>query len=145
MDEKDPFDMGSAMAPAAFDTLVKHLRATKTDSRDYDLIITGDLSAEGSNMLKQVLDDEGFDTANITDCGSIIYDRQTQEVNNGGSGAGCCAVVFCGYLYTLMKTEKIKRLLFLPTGAMLSPTTYLQKQSIPSIAHAVEFVCGGLF
>ncbi len=138
MGEHDPFDMGAAMAAAAADTIMAHFKATNTTSKDYDLILTGDLANEGLSIAKEILKDCGYNCDNINDCGKLIYNYDNQFVNNGGSGAGCCASVFCGYIYNKLCKENINRLLFIPTGALLSPTTYLQNENIPSIAHAVE-------
>ena len=136
---KDPFDMSSAMAPAATDTILTHFNATKTNFQDYDLVLTGDLSEKGVSIVSDMLKDLGFPSTNLTDCGKLIYNRQKQNVGGGGSGAGCSTVVFCGYIYDLMLKEKLKKVLFVPTGALLSPTSTLQKESIPAIAHAVCF------
>ena len=91
------------------------------------------------SIVSDMLTDVGFPSSNLTDCGKLIYNRQKQNVGGGGSGAGCSTVVFCGYIYDLMLKEKLKKVLFVPTGALLSPTSTLQKESIPAIAHAVCF------
>lgn len=137
-DIKDPFDMGTAMAPAAADTILTHFKDTSTTFRDYDLVLTGDLAEKGIAIVKDMLKIEGYeDYGNFNDCGQLIYDKKTQNVNCGGSGCGCSASVFSGYVFKMLKEEKLNRILFIPTGALLSPTSYLQKQSIPCIAHAL--------
>ena len=133
----DPYNMGSAMAPAAVKTLIEHFANTKTDLKDYDLVLTGDLANEGLNIAKELLEEYGYPGENITDCGKLIYDDSVQYVNNGGSGAGCCANVFNGFIYKLMKEKRINTLLFVATGALLSTTSSQQSNSIPCIAHAV--------
>lgn len=133
----NPFDMGSAMAPAAADTIQAHLEDLKLQPDEYDLIVTGDLSGVGSPILKELLNDEGFDlSATHNDCGLMIY-RPDQDVFAGGSGCGCAAVVTYGHLYNELKTGSLKKVLVVATGALLSPTMLQQKESIPTIAHAV--------
>ncbi len=137
-DIMDPFDMGSAMAPSAADTIIRHFKDTNTSFDDYDMVVTGDLAFQGVNILDDILSMEGYPSkGKLSDCGLIIYDRENQQVNNGGSGAGCCSSVFAGYWYEQMKKGKLNKLLFVPTGALLSATTYQQKLTIPSMAHAV--------
>lgn len=138
LEQSDPYDMGAAMAPAAVDTILTHLNNTGTSFRDYDMIITGDLACEGHEIARKMLESYGYSGNNFTDCGKIIYDRANQYVNNGGSGAGCCANVFNGYFYKLLKEKSLCRILFVATGALLSTTSSQQKNNIPCIAHAVE-------
>ncbi|GAE36764.1 stage V sporulation protein AD [Halalkalibacter akibai] len=135
---KNPFDMGSAMAPAAADTIVTHLQETKRDASYYDLIVTGDLSRVGSGILRKLVQDKGVNLAEYQDCGVMIY-HQEQPVFAGGSGAACPAVVTFGHLLKEMNRGKIKRMLVVATGALLSPLMMQQKESIPCIAHAVAF------
>ena len=130
--------MGAAMAPAAAEVIITHLRDFGLAPNHYDVIATGDLGAIGSNLLLQLTKDAGYDIQpNHTDCGLLIYDRNTQDVDSGGSGCGCSAATFAGYFYKQLKSKAIKRLLFVPTGALHSVVTMQQGESIPAIAHAV--------
>ncbi|MBQ9710362.1 MAG: stage V sporulation protein AD, partial [Clostridia bacterium] len=134
----DANNMGAAMAPAAMDTLFTHFEETGLTPRDYDLIVTGDLGALGSRILKHILCEKGYDiSANHVDCGEIIYNIEEEEYQ-GGSGAGCSAVVFNSYIYPNMKNRELKRVLFLATGALLSTVTTQQGETIPCISHAVS-------
>ena len=135
---KNPFDMGSAMAPAAADTIVTHLKETKRDPSYYDVIVTGDLSRVGSGILRKLVQDKGIQLDRYEDCGVMIY-HQEQPVFAGGSGAACPAVVAFGHLLKEMNRGRIKRMLVVATGALLSPLMMQQKESIPCIAHAVSF------
>lgn len=133
----DVNNMGAAMAPAAADTILAHFRATGEDVEDYDLIVTGDLGALGSRILKDLTWEKGLDISkNHVDCGEIIYNVIEDEFQ-GGSGAGCSAVVLNSYLYSKMMTGAFKRILFVATGALLSTVSSGQGESIPCIAHAV--------
>lgn len=135
----NPFDMGSAMAPAAADTILTHLEETKRTVDDYDLIVTGDLSRVGSGILRKLLQEKGIRIVNkYQDCGIMIY-QQEQPVFAGGSGAGCPAVVTYGHLLQEMKRGKFHRILVVATGALLSPLMIQQKETIPCIAHAISF------
>ena len=141
----DVNNMGAAMAPAAANTLLKHLRETGRDEKYYDLIVTGDLGALGSRILKDLLWEKGVDVQNNhVDCGEIIYNVLEDEFQ-GGSGAGCSAVVLNSYLYDKLKKGEIKRILFAATGALLSTVSSGQGESIPCISHAVaiERICKG--
>ena len=134
----DQNNMGAAMAPAAADTIYRFLTSTNTDPYDYDAIFTGDLGRVGSRLLFDLLMEKGIDiTTKHNDCGIMIFDEQ-QDVHAGGSGCGCCASVLCGHILKKMCSHKYRNILFVPTGALLSPTTVLQKQTIPSIAHLVN-------
>lgn len=136
---KDPFDMGSAMAPAAADTIQTHLEDLNRTPEDYDLILTGDLAGVGSPILKDLLKDEGIHLhENHNDCGLLIY-RPDQKVFAGGSGCGCSAVVTYSHIFNEIKAGNLKRVLVVATGALLSPTMMQQKESIPTIAHGVVF------
>lgn len=136
---KDANNMGAAMAPAAYDTLSAHFAATGTRPEDYDLVVTGDLGVLGHQIVTDLFAQDGVDMSrNYLDCGMLIYDIQKQDMHAGGSGCGCAASVLCGYLLTEMEEGKWKKLLFAPTGALLSPTTTFQGESIPSICHAVS-------
>lgn len=134
----DPNNMGAAMAPAAYDTLKAHFAATGTAPADYDLVVTGDLGVLGHKIVVDLFAAEGVDmTQNYTDCGMLLYDIQTQDMHAGASGCGCSASVLCGYLLDEMERGKLRRILFAPTGALLSPTSSFQGESIPGICHAV--------
>ncbi|HOQ09120.1 MAG TPA: stage V sporulation protein AD [Syntrophomonadaceae bacterium] len=135
--QKDVNDMGSAMAPAAADTIKQHLDDTNRPSDYYDLIVTGDLGKVGSALIKQLFVKHGIvPEPNYSDCGVLIF-NETQDVHAGGSGCGCSAAMLCGPLLKKMEEGKIKRLLLVATGALMSPTTSFQGESIPGIAHAV--------
>ena len=133
----DVNNMGAAMAPAAADTILTHFRTTGEDITAYDLIVTGDLGALGSRILKDLTWEKGLDIGeNHVDCGEIIYNVIEDEYQ-GGSGAGCSAVVLNSYLYSKMMSGNLKRILFVATGALLSTVSSGQGESIPCIAHAV--------
>lgn len=135
---KDVMNMGAAMAPAAADTLVSHFRDLNTSPEDYDLIITGDLGSVGQQLLKELVEKEGYYLSdNYTDCGVEIFDTNTQDTHAGGSGCGCAAVTLTGYLLNQIEKDKLKKILFVPTGALLSTLSSQQGESIPGIAHAV--------
>lgn len=135
----DPNDMGSAMAPAASDTIIRHLEELNLKPSHYDMIVTGDLSKVGSKLLLDIMQDKGYDITNQhDDCGKIIFDQDQEKITfSGGSGCACCAVVSYGYILHLLKTNKIRRVLIVATGALLNPVMILQKETIPCIAHAV--------
>ena len=134
----DANNMGAAMAPAAYDTLSAHFAATGTGPRDYDLVVTGDLGALGHQIVADLFARDGVDMGgNYTDCGLLLYDIQNQDMHAGASGCGCAASVLCGYLLGEMERGRWRRILFAPTGALLSPTSTCQGESIPSICHAV--------
>ncbi len=133
----DVNNMGAAMAPAAADTILTHLRETGQVASDYDLIITGDLGALGSRILKDLTWEKGVDIqANHVDCGEIIY-KVLEDEFQGGSGAGCSAVVFGSYLFDQLQKGKLKKVLLAATGALLSTVSSGQGESIPCISHAV--------
>jgi len=133
----DVNNMGAAMAPAAYDTLSALFRETKTGPGDYDLIVTGDLGRLGSQLLLELLERRGIVLENHTDCGCLLFDQKRQDVHCGGSGCGCSAAVFTGYLLTGLTEGRWKNLLFCPTGALHSPVATAQGESIPGICHAV--------
>lgn len=133
----DVNNMGAAMAPAAADTILSHFRNTGESPEDYDLIVTGDLGALGSRILKDLTWEKGLEiAANHVDCGEIIYNVIEDEFQ-GGSGAGCSAVVLNSYLHAKLMSGAFRRILFVATGALLSTVTSGQGESIPCIAHAV--------
>ncbi len=134
----DANNMGAAMAPAAADTLLAHFKDTGKRPEDYDLILSGDLGEVGRSILVDMMNDEGYDIAeNYNDCGCMIFDGKKQDTHAGGSGCGCGASTLCGYVMNRMKAGELNRVLFMATGALLSPTSTLQGESIPSVAHAV--------
>ena len=134
----DPNNMGAAMAPAAYDTLRAYFADTHTGPADYDAIFTGDLGELGHEIVMDLFRQDGVDmTRNYEDCGMLLYDRDRQDMHAGGSGCGCSAAVFNGYLLTGLKQGRWRRILFAPTGALLSPTSSFQGESIPGICHLV--------
>jgi stage V sporulation protein AD len=134
---KDPNNMGAAMAPAAADTITAHLRDTGYSPKDYDVIATGDLGKIGKEIAHELIMKQGIDIGPVyKDCGVEIYSAD-QDVHAGGSGCGCSAVVTCGMFYHLLKSGQIDRMMLVATGALLSPTSSQQGESIPGIAHAV--------
>ena len=135
---KDINNMGAAMAPAAAATLLHYLRDTHSEPQDFDTIYTGDLGQVGSQLFRELLAAEGLLIKNHIDCGCILYDSKEQSVKSGGSGAGCFAAVLCAHILPKLERRTNKRILFLATGALMSQTTFLQKESIPAISHLVE-------
>lgn len=135
----DPYNMGSAMAPAAVDTIEAHFRDLNIDPSYYDLIATGDLGRVGHKIASDLLDKHNLKIPPeiFTDCGLLIY-KDDQPVMAGGSGCGCSATVTYGHLLKRMKKGELKKILIIATGALLSPLSYQQKESIPCIAHAVS-------
>ena len=135
---KDMSNMRAAMAPAAADTISRHLRSLSLDPSYYDVIATGDLGYVGQDLLLQLMREEGFDIShNHRDCGIEIYDCERQDTHSGGSGCACSAVVFNSLFYPKLKSREIRRMLLVPTGALGNQLTMQQGESIPSIAHAV--------
>ena len=136
---KDANNMGAAMAPAAARTIADFLHDTQTKPEDYDLILTGDLGFTGSKLLFELLqEDSELDIkTQHKDCGTMIFDLAEQDVNSGGSGCGCSASVVCSHIMKNIKNGTLKKVLFVATGALMSPTSAKQGQSIPGIAHAV--------
>lgn len=135
----DPFNMGGAMAPAAVDTIEAHFRDFNRDPSYYDLIATGDLGEVGFTIASDLLKKHNHELPadRFVDCGMLIY-RKDQEVMAGGSGCGCSATVTYGHFMKRMRKGELKRILVVATGALMSPLSYQQKESIPSIAHAVS-------
>ncbi len=135
---KDANNMGAAMAPAAYDTLRAVFDETHLDPDDFDLIVTGDLARLGARIVRDLFLADGIDLGTrYTDCGELLYDPATQDVHMGGSGCGCSAAVLCGYLLNGMRAGKWQRIVFAGTGALLSPLSSQQGESIPAICHAV--------
>ena len=137
---KDANNMGAAMAPAAAQTIADYLCDTQTAPSDYDLILTGDLGAVGTQLLHKLLQTEHkLDiTAVHNDCGLLLYDMAAQDVHAGGSGCGCSAAVVCSRIFNQITGGELKNMLFIGTGALLSPTSSLQGQTIPAVAHGVR-------
>ena len=136
---KDANNMGAAMAPAAYSTLRAHFADTGLRPQDYDLIVTGDLGTLGSTIVTDLFQRDGVEFgANYRDCGVLIYDLKRQDVHAGGSGCGCGASVLCGYLLRQLREKKINSLLFCATGALMSPVSTWQGESIPAICHAIS-------
>lgn len=133
----DTNNMGAAMAPAACSTMLTHFSDTGRSPSSYDMIFTGDLGTLGSELLVELLRKEGIQIQNHADCGAMLFDIKNQDVHCGGSGCGCCASVLTGYILNNMKTGKWKNILFCPTGALHSPTSAFQGESIPGICHAI--------
>ena len=139
---KDAANMGAAMAPAAYSTISAHFQDTGRRPSDYDLIITGDLGKLGRDIVADWFHRDGMDLKNLSDCGTLIYDLEGQDVHCGGSGCGCSAVVLAGLLLNGMAGGRWRRILFCGTGALLSPSSSQQGESIPSICHAVALDIG---
>lgn len=134
----DANNMGAAMAPAAADLLKTHFEDTGRTPRDYDVIATGDLGTVGRELVVELLAKEGYRMdSRYTDCGIEIFDAEKQDTHAGGSGCACSAVTFCGYFYPKLVSGEIRRMLFIPTGALMSPTSSQQGQPIPGIAHGL--------
>jgi stage V sporulation protein AD len=138
MGVSDPFNMGGAMAPAAADTIQAHFRDLGLEPSYYDLIITGDLGRIGHDTAFELINKSGLqlERRQFQDCGLLIY-KEDQPVQSGASGAGCSATVLYGHLLNEMKKGKYQRILVVATGALLSPLTFQQNETIPCIAHAV--------
>ena len=135
---KDSMNMGACMAPAAADTIVRNLLDFGVKPDYYDKIITGDLGYVGKDILVDLILQKGYDIGrNHMDCGIEIYDRKIQDTYSGGSGCGCSAVTLAAYILRNMCAGKWKRVLFVPTGALLSTVSFNEGQSVPGIAHAV--------
>ena len=131
--------MGAVMAPAAADTIFKHLRDTKREVGYYDLILTGDLGVYGRDILREYMQTEyGIELKNYNDTACMIYDREKQPVYAGGSGPACAPLVTYSYILNKMKKKEYHRVLLVATGALHSPTMVNQKLSIPAIAHAIS-------
>ena len=135
---KDSMNMGAAMAPAACDTIYNHLMDMDRTPDYYDAIYTGDLGKVGQKILIDLMAEKGFDISKVHhDCGIEIFDGEKQDTNAGGSGCGCSASTLCGYILKQMDTGILRRILFVPTGALLSTTSFNEGPTVPGIAHAV--------
>ncbi len=138
MGVKDSNHMGAAMAPAAYETLSSLFKETNTSPSDYDLILTGDLAAYGADILRDLFELDGIDLGpNYQDCGILLYDAKKQDVHAGGSGCGCSASVLCGHILNGMKAGTWNKIIFAGTGALMSPLSVQQGETIPCICHAV--------
>lgn len=135
---KDSQNMGACMAPAACDTIFGNLKDFVRKPEDYDKIITGDLGYIGQRILLDLLKEKGWDIHDQhLDCGMLIYDQDSQDTHAGGSGCGCAATVFASYILPKLESGEWKRILFVPTGALLSKVSFYEGQSVPGIAHGV--------
>ncbi|HEY5585504.1 MAG TPA: stage V sporulation protein AD [Ruminiclostridium sp.] len=135
----DVNNMGAAMAPAAADTILTHFADTGLDPQYYDLIVTGDLGKVGKEICADILKMNGLNIEDrYNDCGVMIFNLNEQDVHSGGSGCGCSATVFAGHIYKEIMKGNLKRVLFVATGALMSPISSQQKETIPGIAHAVS-------
>lgn len=125
-------------APAAASTIERHFKDFQCGPEEYDRIITGDLGTVGQQILLDLLRDKGYDIADVhMDCGIEIYDADTQDTHAGGSGCGCSAVTFSAYVLKQIEEKFWKKVLFVPTGALLSKTSFNEGQSVPGVAHAL--------
>ncbi len=138
---KDANNMGAAMAPAAADTISQFFKDTNASPDSYDLILTGDLGEVGSELLTKIIREKGVALGdNYFDCGCLIFDNESQDTGAGGSGCGCSASTLCGYILPRMAKGEYRKILFCATGALMSPTSSQQGNSIPGIAHAIEIM-----
>ncbi len=135
---KDSMNMGACMAPAAADTICQHFEDWNRGPEDYDKIITGDLGSVGQVALLDILRERGYDiSAQHMDCGIEIFDPDSQDTHAGGSGCGCCAVTLSAYILKQLEAGNWKRVLFLPTGALLSKTSFNEGRTVPGICHGL--------
>ena len=136
---KDANNMGAAMAPAAYHTIYTHLEDMNTAPEDYDLIVTGDLGLVGKEIVTDLFRRDGVNLSSIyNDCGAMIFDTKRQDVHAGGSGCGCGAVTLCGHILNRMRKQELRNVLFCATGALLSPLSAQQGESVPGVCHAVS-------
>ncbi len=137
---RDSMNMGAAMAPAAYHTIRQNFEDFGVDEKHYDKIITGDLGEVGSKILLDMMKQAGNDLTDVhMDCGMEIFDKETQDTHAGGSGCGCAAVTLCALILPRVRSGEWKRVLFLPTGALLSTVSFNEGQSIPGICHGIVF------
>lgn len=140
---KDANNMGAAMAPAALSTIRAHLKDFHLKPSDFDLIVTGDLGHLGKEVLISLAKRENLNLdGRLMDCGTMVFDPKKQDTHAGGSGCGCSAITLCGHLLNQMQEQKLNRILFCGTGALLSPTSTQQGLPIPGVCHAVS-IAGG--
>lgn len=136
---KDISNMGAAMAPAAIKTIRDYFELSSLSPSDFDLIVTGDLGFEGSEILKDLLLGHGIDIRkNHVDCGLMVFDRENQDVHSGGSGCGCSAVAMASTIIPNIENGILNDVLFIGTGALMSPMTVFQGESIPAVAHLIR-------
>ena len=136
---EDANNMGAAMAPAAAKTVAQHLSDTGRNADYYDCIATGDLGIYGSELFLKLLESDGIDASSVhKDCGAMIFDRRQQDTHCGGSGCGCGASVLCGHFLPMLERGEAHSILFAATGALMSPMSLQQGESIPSVAHLVH-------
>lgn len=136
----DPNNMGAAMAPAICDTFCRFFAESGSRPADFDLMVTGDLGYEGASILRELIGVEGYKFEdNYTDCGILIYDRERQDTHSGGSGCGCSASVLSGYILPDIEKGRYKNVLFVASGAMMSPDSIKQGGSIPAVGHLLIF------
>lgn len=133
----DVNNMGAAMAPAAAQTLMAHFEDLAITPDYYDLIFTGDLGHIGHELVYKLCAEQNIKLMNYQDCGMLIFDKERQDTNAGGSGCACAAVTFAGYIYSKLMARELNKVLFIPTGALMSATSTQQGETIPGIAHAV--------
>lgn len=139
----DAANMGAAMAPAAADSLLRYFSDSGTSPSCYDMILTGDLGAEGAYHLERLMAENGFPLAGRhRDCGLLIYDRLTADVHSGGSGCGCSACVLSAYILPQLECGQLSDIIFTATGALMSPTSVAEGQAIPGIAHVIHLMRG---
>ena len=132
--------MGAAMAPAAIDTLCTYFEKSGTKPSDFDLIVTGDLGYEGYSIVRDLMAKRGKRLGeNYSDCGLIVFDRENQDMHAGGSGCGCSALVLSAKILPEIESGVLREVLFIGTGALMSPTSIQQGESIPAVAHLVHF------
>ena len=135
---RDSMNMGAAMAPAAALTVLQNFEDLNVDETFYDRIITGDLGRTGGTIFCQMMREKGYEIKDrYMDCGIEIFDGSDQDTHSGGSGCGCSAVTLCAMILPKLQSGQWKRVLFLPTGALLSNISFNEGQTIPGIAHAV--------
>ncbi|MDF2586614.1 MAG: stage sporulation protein [Anaerocolumna sp.] len=135
---KDSMNMGACMAPAAYNTISQNLKDLGILPNHYDRIITGDLGYVGKDILIDLLKQDGYDiSSNHMDCGIEIFDKESQDTHSGGSGCGCSAITLTGYIFQKMRKHEWSRVLFVPTGALLSQVSFNEGNSVPGIAHAI--------
>ena len=141
---KDSMNMGAVMAPAAAELIAQNLTDFDRQPEDYDAIVTGDLGEVGHEILIDLLNKKGYDISKVhQDCGMLIYDNKTQGTGSGGSGCGCAASTLSAHFLPRLQDGTMKRILFVPTGALLSTVSFNEGQSIPGIAHGVVLESGG--
>lgn len=134
---KEIYGVPLTFSPAAVSTLLAHFEDTGLSPSDYDLIVTGDLGSVGHSIVTDLMSKSGVRMSNYNDCGLMLYNNEKQDTHAGGSGCGCSAAVLCAHLLPEMEKGRLNKILFIGTGALMSPTSTQQGESIPGIAHAV--------